>query len=130
MFKPTEARERNLADLGWFLLGSMNNQTERMKEQTNMDKQKLAVNHDLSMLAEDARALMAATADLGGEKVKDARNRVAAALDGCREVYDQVRDRGIDGARAADRGLRDNPYIAVGIAVAAGAVIGFLLARK
>src|SRR3954464_6137633 len=120
MFKPTEASERNRAAFGWFLLGSMNKQTTPMKDQTIMEKQRLAVTHDLSMLAEDARALMVATADLGGEKVKDARNRVAAALDGCREIYDQVRDRGIDGARAADRGLRDSPYIAVGITVAVG----------
>ena len=32
-------------------------------------------------LAEDARALMAATADVAGEKVSEARKRLAAALE-------------------------------------------------
>ena len=128
MFKPTEAGERNPADFGWFLLGSMNKQTKPMKE--NMDKQRLAVNHDLSMLAEDARELMAATADLGGEKVLEARKRVAAALESGKEVYGQVREKAIDGARAADQGVRNNPYKAIGIALGVGALIGFLLGRK
>src|SRR4051812_9054620 len=114
MFKPTEASERNRAAFGWFLLGSMNKQTTPMKDQTIMEKQRLAVNHDLSMLAEDARALMTATADLGGEKVAEARKRVAAALESGKEVYGRVRERAVDGAKAADRGLRDNPYEAIG----------------
>jgi len=95
-----------------------------------MDKQRLAVNHDLSMLAEDARALVAATADLGGEKVVEARKRVAAALESGKEVYGQVREKAIDGARAADQGVRNNPYKAIGIALGVGALIGFLLGRK
>ena len=101
-----------------------------MKQYTNMNKQTLAITHDLNTLAEDARALMAATADVSGEKVADARNRVAAALDSCREVYGRVRDKGIDSAHAADRGVRANPYEAAGIALAVGALIGFLLGRK
>lgn len=130
MFKPTEAGERNLADFGWFVLGSMNNRTEPMKEQTNMNKQRIAVNHDLSMLAEDARALMAATADLGGEKVAEARKRVAAALESGKEVYGRVREKAIDRARAADQGLRANPYETIGVAFGVGALIGFLFGRK
>ena len=37
-------------------------------------------------LAEDARALMAATADVAGEKVGEARKRLAAALDRAKEI--------------------------------------------
>ena len=35
----------------------------------------------MSTIAEEARALMAATAEVAGEKVGDARNRLAAALE-------------------------------------------------
>src|SRR3954466_11699362 len=101
-----------------------------MKEQTTMKKHARAVKNDLNILADDARALISATADATGDQISDARNRVAAALDGCREVYDQVLEKGIDGARAADRSLRRNPYEAVAIALGVGALIGFLLARK
>ena len=40
----------------------------------------------LGTLAEDARALMAATADVAGEKVGEARKRLAAALERAKEI--------------------------------------------
>ena len=45
-----------------------------------MNKQKESTDSDLGTLAEDARALMAATADVAGEKVSEARKRLAAAF--------------------------------------------------
>ena len=45
-----------------------------------MNKQTQAISNDMGALAEDARALMAATADVAGEKVGEARKRLAAAL--------------------------------------------------
>ena len=44
-----------------------------------IDKQQQTGENDLGTLAEDARALMAATADVAGEKVGEARKRLAAA---------------------------------------------------
>ena len=52
-----------------------------------MDKHKQTGENDLSTLAEDARALMAATADVAGDKVAEARRRLAAALDSGRQVF-------------------------------------------
>ncbi len=46
-----------------------------------MNKQTQATSNDMGTLAEDARALMAATADVAGEKVSEARKRLAAALE-------------------------------------------------
>jgi len=45
-----------------------------------MNKQTQAISNDMGQLAEDARALMAATADVAGEKVGEARKRLAAAV--------------------------------------------------
>ena len=52
-----------------------------------MDKHTQAISNDMAQLAEDARALMAATADVAGDKVAEARKRLGAALENGREIY-------------------------------------------
>ncbi|MEO8427305.1 MAG: DUF883 family protein [Verrucomicrobiota bacterium] len=95
-----------------------------------MNKHTQADRNDMGTLAEDARALLAATADVAGEKVADARKRLEAALDKGKEIYGRVREKAIEGAKAADETVRDHPYQAIGIAVGVGALIGFLLGRR
>ena len=85
---------------------------------------------DLSALAEHARALMAATADVAGEKVKEARKRLAAALESGKELYGRVREKAVEGAKAADEAVHEHPYQAIGIAFGLGALVGYLLARR
>jgi len=46
----------------------------------------------MGSLAEDARALMVATADVAGEKVKEARERLAEALDSAKDLYQRVQE--------------------------------------
>ena len=95
-----------------------------------MNEYTQATSNDLGTLAEDARALMAATADVAGEKVSEARERLAAALDSAKEVAGRVRDKAVEGAQAADEAVRENPYQAIGIAFGVGAIIGCLVARR
>ena len=95
-----------------------------------MNKQSQAIENDLGTLAEDARALMAATADVAGEKVSEARKRLAAALESGKEIYGRVREKAVEGVKAADQTVRENPYQAIAIAFGVGAVIGFLAARR
>jgi ElaB/YqjD/DUF883 family membrane-anchored ribosome-binding protein len=94
-----------------------------------MIKQTQAIREDLGTLAEDVRALMAATSDAGGEKVKEARQRLAAALENGQEFYGRVRDRAVDGVKATDHAVREHPYQAIGIALGIGALAGYFLAR-
>ena len=89
-----------------------------------------AVTNDIGQLAEDARALMAATADVAGEKVGDARKRLAAALERAKEIGGCVRDTAGAGAKVVDHTVRENPYQAIAIGVGVGAILGFLLARR
>jgi ElaB/YqjD/DUF883 family membrane-anchored ribosome-binding protein len=96
----------------------------------NMSKQTRAISDDMEQLAEDARALMAATADVAGEKVGEARKRLSAALERGKEIAGNVRDKAIEGAKAADEAVREHPYQAIAIGVGVGAVIGYLLARR
>jgi ElaB/YqjD/DUF883 family membrane-anchored ribosome-binding protein len=77
----------------------------------------------MGSLAEDARALMAATADVAGEKVAEARKRLASALA-------SARDKAVRGAKAVDEAVHEHPYQAVAIGVGVGALIGYLVARR
>ncbi|MGZ4964835.1 MAG: DUF883 family protein, partial [Limisphaerales bacterium] len=67
-----------------------------------MNKHTPVIRDDMGQLAEDARALMAATADVAGEKVSDARKRLAVALERGKEIYGNVRDKAVEGAKATD----------------------------
>jgi ElaB/YqjD/DUF883 family membrane-anchored ribosome-binding protein len=95
-----------------------------------MSKETQAVSNDIGQLAEDARALMAATADVAGEKVGEARKRLAAALDRARQIAGNVRDKAVAGAKATDEAVHEHPYKAIAIGVGVGALLGFFLARR
>lgn len=95
-----------------------------------MTKETQAISNDMGQLADDARALMAATADVAGEKVGEARQRLAAALERGKEVYGRVKEKAVEGARATDQAVRANPYQAIAIGVGVGALVGYLLARR
>ena len=95
-----------------------------------MDKRTETTGNDMGTLAEDARALMAATADVAGEKVSEARKRLAAALERGKVIYGRVKEKAVEGAKATDQAVHEHPYQAIGIALAAGAVIGYLVARR
>ncbi len=95
-----------------------------------MNKEMQAISNDVGTLAEDARALMAATADVAGEKVAEARQRLGAALENGKELYGRARAKAIEGAKAADQAVHEHPYQAIGIALGFGALLGYLLARR
>jgi ElaB/YqjD/DUF883 family membrane-anchored ribosome-binding protein len=95
-----------------------------------MSTQTQEISHDVGQLAEDARALMDATAGMAGEKVGEARKRVAEALERGKELCGCVRDKAVEGAKAADVAVHQHPYQAIAIGVAFGALAGFLLARR
>jgi ElaB/YqjD/DUF883 family membrane-anchored ribosome-binding protein len=95
-----------------------------------MEKHTYTTKNDMGSLAEDARALMAATADVAGEQVAEARKRLAAALESGKEVCGRVRDKAVEGAQAADEAVRAHPYQAIGIAFGLGAIVGYLAVRR
>ena len=95
-----------------------------------MNKETQAISNDMRQLAEDAQALMSATADVAGEKVGEARKRLAAALERSKEIYGRVREKAVEGAKVADQAVHDHPYQAIGIAFGVGALVGYLVARR
>jgi ElaB/YqjD/DUF883 family membrane-anchored ribosome-binding protein len=95
-----------------------------------MNQETQAVCNDMGQLAEDAQALMAATADVAGDKVTAARKRLAAALESAKAVAGKIRDQTVAGAKAADEAVHEHPYQAIAIGVGVGLVVGYLVSRR
>ena len=89
-----------------------------------------ALRHDARTLAESARGLIEATSQIADEKVKEARERLAEAVERGQLHYQELRQKTIEGAKAADETIRTHPYHAATIALGVGALIGALLARR
>jgi ElaB/YqjD/DUF883 family membrane-anchored ribosome-binding protein len=79
---------------------------------------------------EDHQDLITAAANATEEKVAEARNRLSAAMDAARETYECLQQKAVNGAKATDKVIRENPYQAIGIAFGVGALFGFLLSRR
>jgi len=95
-----------------------------------MNKETQAISDDMGQLAIDARALMLATADVAGEKVGEARKRLAAALESAKHIAANARDKAVAGAKVADQAVRENPYQAIAIGVGVGVLVGYLISRR
>ena len=89
-----------------------------------------ALRHDATTLAEDAKALLEATSEITDEKVAEARKRLADALESGQEAYENLRERVIMGAKAADRTVHEHPYPTMAVVFGVGALVGFLLSRR
>ena len=84
----------------------------------------------LDHLAERARGLIAATAEVADSNVVEARERLAHALDGCKASWGQVRQCAVKSARSTDEAIRRHPYRALGFALGGGALLALLLSRR
>ena len=84
----------------------------------------------MSTLIDDARALLNATADLAGDKVNEARQRLEVALDDGREMVDRVREKVGERAEAAGEAVHNHPYQAIAIGFGLGAILGYLVTRR
>lgn len=94
-----------------------------------MRKYTQPIRNDLSTLAEDARALLTATAGVTGGTVGEARQRLAATLDQGRGVFGRLKAKASAGATGTDRALRLHPYHALALAFGVGALFEFLVGR-
>ena len=95
-----------------------------------MNKETQAISNDMGQLAEDAQALLSATVDVAGDKVAEARKRLAAALERGKAICGRAREKVVEGAKAADEAVHEHPYQAIAIGVGVGAILGFLVARR
>lgn len=84
---------------------------------------------DLKNLTRDAEELVEATAGEVGERARDARKRLSSALDSAKASCENLQDKAIAGAKAADKVVRDHPYQTLGVAFGVGLLIGVLVNR-
>ena len=89
---------------------------------------------DIQNVVSDAQELLKTVQSEGGSKLADVKVKVQAQLDNAKQMLGQLQTTVNDGAKVAidttDAYVRSNPWRAVGISVAVGALIGFLAARR
>jgi ElaB/YqjD/DUF883 family membrane-anchored ribosome-binding protein len=95
-----------------------------------MEKSTEAITTELAQIAEHARELVSATADVAGDKVGEARKRLMSALENSKELCNKVREKTVEGAKVADVVIRENPYQAIAIALGVGVVLGYVVSRR
>ena len=85
---------------------------------------------DLKLLIRDAEELFKATTGEAGEKIKEVRHRLAKALESAKATCDDLQDKTVETAKAADQTIREHPYESIGIAFGVGLLIGLLAGRR
>jgi len=93
-----------------------------------------SVGRDVQNVVNEAQELLKTVHDEGASKLNEVKTKVHAQYDVARAKLGDLQSTVADGAKAAadttDEYVRTNPWTAVGIAAAAGAVIGFLASRR
>ena len=84
---------------------------------------------DLKLVMRDAEDLLKATAGETGEKLKEIRGRLAAALESARATREQLQDKPVEAAKATDQIIREHPYESIATALGVGVLIGVLARR-
>jgi ElaB/YqjD/DUF883 family membrane-anchored ribosome-binding protein len=98
-----------------------------METATQQSADKLV--QDLKVLARDAEALLKAGAGDLGEKGKELKAKLQESIDAAKVTCQQAEDKAMEGARIADKVIREHPYQAAGVAFGVGLLIGVLAAR-
>lgn len=93
-----------------------------------------ALGRDVQNVVSEAQELLKTVKDEGANQLDHARNKLQAQYEVAREKFGEIQTQVTQGAKHAvsttDEYVHTNPWQAVGIAAAAGAIIGFLLARR
>lgn len=94
-----------------------------------MNQEIKAIRHDISQIAQHARALLTATSDIASETVVEARDKLEAVLNRGQEAGEDLRARLADGACYCRDTIRKHPYETLAAGLALGAVIGLFSVR-
>ena len=89
---------------------------------------------DIQNVVSDAQELLKTVQTEGQSKLTEVKGQVQAKLDNAKQMLGQLGTQVQDGAKQAmdttDEYVRANPWRAVGVSAAVGALIGFLIARR
>jgi ElaB/YqjD/DUF883 family membrane-anchored ribosome-binding protein len=84
----------------------------------------------LNGVIDGAEALVAATADLGEDKLVGLRKQLQADLEIARDHLERIESELKTRATGIDDYVHENPWQAIGIAAAAGVIVGAVAFRK
>lgn len=105
-----------------------------MSQETDVAAAKAQLIEDFGKVVSDTEALLRSLAEVGGEKAATLRGAVEANLDvtkaRLRELQASAADSASAAMREADDYVHENPWTAIGIAAAAGVVIGLMLGSR
>lgn len=85
--------------------------------------------HDLGTAVREGEAMLK-TAGEKGEKGRELRVKLEAAVEKAKALYQRLQDKTVSAAKATDKAVREHPYQAIGIALGVGLLIGMLASRK
>lgn len=92
------------------------------------------VGRDVQNVVSEAQELLKTVKDEGATQLDAVRNKMQAQYEVAREKFGEIQTTVTEGAKVAvtstDAYVNSNPWRAVGIAAAAGAIIGFLASRR
>jgi ElaB/YqjD/DUF883 family membrane-anchored ribosome-binding protein len=99
-----------------------------------LERSRKAIVQDFGDVLGEAEALLRQAAKETGDKASDLRSQVEAKLLAAKVKLQDLQDDAIDQAKAAARAtddyVRDNPWQAIGAAVAVGFLVGMLVSRR
>jgi ElaB/YqjD/DUF883 family membrane-anchored ribosome-binding protein len=89
---------------------------------------------DLEILTRDTEDLLRATAHDLSDQDREARSRLAAALERAKATRAELQEQALATAKAAGRNtdlaIRAHPYVSIGVAFGVGLLIGVLVIRS
>ena len=85
---------------------------------------------DLKRVVHDSEELLQDSAEVIGEKTHELRDRLASTLESAKVACRRLEEKAKEGAKAADKVIRDHPYQSIGIGFGVGVLIGALVMRK
>jgi ElaB/YqjD/DUF883 family membrane-anchored ribosome-binding protein len=85
---------------------------------------------DLKTVTRDAEELLKTVSGERGNGSHEMRRRLSAAIDSAKATYLSLQEKTVAGAKATDQVIRTHPYESLGVAFAAGLIVGMLVTRK
>ena len=105
-----------------------------MSQETDLATAKAQLIEDFGKVVSDTEALLRSLAEVGGEKAATLRGAVeenlVAAKARLRDLQGSAAETASAALRDADDYVRENPWAAVGIAAAAGVIIGLMIGSR
>jgi ElaB/YqjD/DUF883 family membrane-anchored ribosome-binding protein len=105
-----------------------------MTHDTQLAAAKAQLIEDFGRIVSDTEALLRSLAGVGGDKAASMRDAVEANLATAkarlRELQEGALDRASGAARETDAYVHQNPWTAIGIAAAAGVILGMIIGNR